>query len=167
LTDLNEIRQEVEEFNRLLDPVANAEVDINDPNWQKKLDEDQHPLDEVGIREAAERLTQTIMELFLGSNSKGRSQIRKLLADNQSFSWAMTPPESSDPERVFRDRVLLFVMDDTVDTRDAIMGIGTLVDDARSSGVRYRPILKQIAKVAGTTDRYGFGSLRSVIKRHC
>ncbi len=164
---MDEIHLEISEFDKLLEPIANAEVDINDPNWQKNLRDAHHPLDKAGIREPAERLTQRIIELFLASNSKERGQIRKLLADNENFAWAMAAPESSDLEVAFRDSVLLLVIDDTIDTRDAITGIESLVDEAQANGVPYRPIMKQISKVAGTTDRYGLGSLRSVIKRYC
>ncbi len=166
MSALDEIKPQIQEFNELLDPIANAEVDINDPNWQKILEGSQHPLDEAGIRKPAEEATQKIIEIFLSSNSKGRSQIRKLLADNESFAWAMSVPVSSDHEVEFRDSVLLVVIDDAIDTRDAIARIDSLVDQARANGVEYRSIMRQIAKVAGTTDRYGFGSMRTIIKTH-
>ncbi len=165
--EMEKIHLEIRKFDKLLEPIANAEVDINDPNWQKNLREAQHPLDKAGIREPAERLTQRIIELFLASKSKERGQIRKLLADNENFAWAMAAPESSDLEVAFRNSLLLLVIDDTIDTRDVITRIESLVDKAQADGLRYRPIVKQIAKVAGTTDRYGLGSLRSVIKRYC
>ena len=152
-------------MNNLLDPIANAEVDINAPHWQESLAMDQNPLEEAGVRKPAEQVIQRVIELFLAANSKGRSQIRKLLADNENFTWAMVTPMSSDPEIVFRDSVLLVIMADTADTRDAISEIQNLVNSARASGINYRPIMRQLAKVAGTTDRYGFGSMRTVIKK--
>ncbi|MEP4078290.1 hypothetical protein [Haloferula sp.] len=167
MSAFDELQQEIQGFDELLDPIANAEVDINDPDWQKKLKESQHPLDEAGIRKAVGEATQRLIELFLASNSKERDQIRKLLADNGSFAWAMVVPGSGDPGITFRDSVLLVVMDDTCDTRDAIIGIGALVDQARAKGVDYGPIMRQIAKVAGTRDRYGFGSMRTIIENHC
>ena len=167
MSTLDEIQWQIQEFNELLDPIANADVDINDPNWQKSIESAPHPLDEAGIRKLVEEATQRIIEIFLASNSKGRSQIRKLLADNESFAWAMALPVSGDLEMAFRGSVLLVVIDDKIDTRDTITRIGSLVEEARANGVEYRPIMRQIAKVAGTTDRYGFGSMRTIIKRHC
>ena len=74
-----------------LKPIANRPVDIGDPGWAAKL-RGSSPLDEAGVRPAAEELLQRLIQAYADGDEAARATIRSLFRRFPSFAWAATLP---------------------------------------------------------------------------
>jgi hypothetical protein len=64
----------------------------------------------------------------------------------------------------FRARLVhLSARDQGADTRDEILALQDLCNRARQAGIDVDPILDEVAAMSSDVDRYGMGSMRSVI----
>ena len=62
--------------------------------------------------------------------------------------------------------VHLSARDQGADTRDEIVTLQQLCDQAWRVGVDVDPILEEVAAMSSEVDRYGMGSMRSIILRY-
>jgi hypothetical protein len=86
MNDLTDLELQVIEINDRLRPISTRPVDINDPNWTTLLSQEQHPLDEAGVRSAAETLLDTPghMTVPLNISTVERTRLRVSLT---SRAW--------------------------------------------------------------------------------
>ena len=166
--ELDEISKTVERLNELLRPDAEREIDINDPDWQEKLEQSPELADTLGLRKEIREVTDCLIRRFCESDSAGRSRVKNLLRKNDGFRYSMEASLSHDPEENFRKDLALQIMDDLgPDTRDAIVNLESLIVEAKAQGVRTQQILKEMKKKAGTTDHHGMGSMKKLLEKHC
>ncbi|HLO18320.1 MAG TPA: hypothetical protein VK206_26040, partial [Anaerolineales bacterium] len=141
-------------------------VDITDPNWFSKLRSFPNPLEEAGVKAETENLLSELITYYPTCDDEARAVIRKLFADNRSFSWAAALPYKPITDESFRAHLILFSMKDHGrDTRDAILTLQSMCATATSSGVKVGPILKEIAELSSDVNKFGMGSTRSLLMR--
>jgi len=141
-----------------LRPIANRPVDISDPNWVTKARRSS-PLDEAGVRAAAQELLQKLVHAYATGDDEARASIRALFRRFSSFAWAATLPSPMTTTAGFRDHLLHFaILDQGPDPRDATLWIDRLVATARAAGVDVEPALREIAALSNREDRLAWGS---------
>ncbi len=162
---MGELEAEIRPLDLRLEPIANGLVDLEDPDWEEKLDA-LEPLDEAGIRrDEAERLFLRIIEHYDHASEETRRGIRDLFKRYRSFAWVVYMPNKPLGEETFRQHLLLFSIDDQgQDPRDAILWLEGLCGRAAEVGVDIGPILKEVAAMSSNRNRYGMGSTRSLLK---
>ena len=150
-----------------LRPIAQRPVDIGDPEWFTKLRGGPHPLDAAGVRADAESLLVEVIEHYRKGDDATRQAIRELFARNRSFSWAATLPFPPTTPETFRSHlILLAIIDQGLDSRDTILSLEDMCQRARSAGVDTEPVLRVVASLCSDEDKYGMGSMRSLLLRH-
>jgi len=154
---LDEMQREMASLDAQLSPIANRRT-----RWWEKLRRSKHPLDEAGMRSAAEQLLRDVIEIYVRSDKDSRQIIRDLFDKYRSFAWATTLPTPPTTPEAFRDHLLLFsIHDQGPDPRDAVLWLDAICTQARSAGISVNPILEQIAKVSSDVDKYGKRSTKS------
>ena len=149
-----------------LRPIAQCPVDIGDPEWFAKLSGSLHPLDAAGVRAEAEVLLAELIEHYCKRDDATRQAIRELFAKNGSFSWAAALPFPPTTPENFRSHLILLAMKDQgLDSRDTILSLQDLCEKARSVGVDTEPVLREVAPLCSDENKYGMGSMRSLVLR--
>jgi hypothetical protein len=95
-----------------------------------------------------------------------RAEIRETFAKDPVLSRSLLPfpPKSQDE---LRDHVTLFVIaDQGLDTRDAILAIDALCNDARTRGLDVDAVLREHLPLASDEDKYGWGTTRALLERN-
>jgi hypothetical protein len=125
------------------------------------LSQRQHPLDEAGIRPAAEGLLDALITEYETSDEDTRIAVRRLFATYRHFAWAATVSAPPTTEGDFRRHLILFSMrDQGEDSRDALTALQELSGLARAAGVNAAPILQEVARLSSDENKYGMGSTR-------
>ena len=161
MRDLTELEIEMMEIDQRLRPISTRRVDITDPDWLTLLRQRPHPLDEAGVRPAAEVLLEALIDEYQNSDDETRSAIRGLFGSYPHFAWAasLTAPPTTD--EAFRRHLVLFSMQDQGrDSRDALLNLQGLCKQARAAGVDTSPILREVARLSSDENKYGMGSTR-------
>jgi len=158
----SELVDEVELIDALLKPLANRPVDLSDPDWFSALGQGPHPLDEAGVRAEAEAALGRLLVLY-PCDEPTRIEVRDLLNRCRSFSWATNAPDDRTPEAFRQQLMLLSARDHAEDTRDEMVSLNDLCQEARDAGVDIRPLLLEIADLSSDEDKYGLGSLRGIL----
>lgn len=163
MRNLLDFEKAVAKFDEQLKPIASKPVDLDDPNWANKLAES-HPLDEAGVRVEAESLLTEVTDFYQNSDAEIRQAIRALFEKRHSFAWAATPPWALDTASGFQRQLLLFsILDQSQDTRDAILWLQDICAKAESAGVQIKPILAETAKLSSAFNKYGMGSTKDLL----
>ncbi|GIF65921.1 hypothetical protein Ais01nite_39560 [Asanoa ishikariensis] len=76
------------------------------------------------------------------------------------------PDEPTTPAEFRAELIRWAARDQGTDTRDELLRLRDLVDQARRAGVDLTPILAEVAELSSTEDRYGMGSTRDILRRH-
>jgi hypothetical protein len=147
-----------------LRPIANRPVDITKPDWLEKL-RLSNPLDDAGIEESE---THTLLECLVRFYAKGdeaqRASARALLNQYKSFAWAARLNANAATAEGFRLHLLhLAVCDQGRDARDTIVSLQNLCQVAGRAGVAIAPILTEVAALSSDADKYGMGSMRTLL----
>ncbi|SNS88328.1 hypothetical protein SAMN05421812_102203 [Asanoa hainanensis] len=75
-------------------------------------------------------------------------------------------PAPADPAAEFRAELIRWAArDQGNDTRDELLRLRDLVEQARTAGVDLAPIVAEVAELSSTEDRYGMGSTRDLLLR--
>ncbi|TQM84040.1 hypothetical protein FHX81_6478 [Saccharothrix saharensis] len=156
------IEEDVALLDAVLEPVAKAPVDLSDPDWMVKLRAAPHPLDRAGVRPEAEAVLAEILDRY-AADEVARPGLRALFDRYTSFRWAVNPRFPTTPDGVRSALLLLSVRDQGADTRDELMALWALCDEARAAGVAVDPILREVAAISSDVDRYGMGSVRDIL----
>jgi hypothetical protein len=164
MRSLIELEKAIATLNRRVSPIADRPVDITKPGWLAELRQHPHPFDEVGIRAEAEALLTEIVQMYAQGSSETRRAIRNLFMAYHQFSWAATLSLSIATPEGFRTHLLLFsIQDQGHDTRDAILSLQTMCQQATAAGVKIQPILKEIAELSSDQDKYGMGTTKDLL----
>ena len=159
--DLAAIEEDVALLDAVLEPIAKAPVDITDPDWMAKLQSAPHPLDRAAVRPEADAVLGEILTRY-AEDEAARPALRALFDRYPSFRWAVNPRFPTTPDGVRSALLLLSVRDQGADTRDELVALWALCDDARAAGVDVDPLLREVAAISSDVDRYGMGSVRGI-----
>jgi hypothetical protein len=150
-------------LNSKLRPIAERPVDTSEPDWPQKLANRPAPLDEACVRDEAESLLAKVAELYTTVPS-ARREIRDLFSKYRWASWALRPSQQPTTPELFRLWVLVISMKDQYpDARDTLSELWRICRVAASAGVDIGPILESVAMISSDENRYGMGSLRSML----
>lgn len=166
--DLAEIEREIARLDALYRPVATRPVDIMDPDAFKEMGARiEADLARLGVEDEAQAVLRAVIERYATGDEPTRAAIRQMFDRYPSFRWAAHLPRQWRSAEEFRARLIhLSARDQGSDTRDEILGLRDLCDKALSAGIDVGPILDEVAAMSSDADRYGMGSMRSVILRY-
>jgi hypothetical protein len=153
-------------MDQLLRPIAQEPVDINDPEWMTRASE-RDPLAEVGITIEARSVLEQLITGYAEGDEEQRDAIRGLFDQYTSFRWAVNLIGPADTPERFRQQLLhLSARDQGNDTRDELLSLRDMCQEATAAGVDIMPILTEVAHLSSDVDRYGWGSMRGILLRH-
>ena len=156
------------ELEEKLRPIAKRTVDVTRPDWFERLQAGGPPLDEAGVRDAAERLLAEIIAGYAQGTDHTRAAIRRLFQEYQSFSWAATLSVPRTTLDGLRQHLILFSINDQGrDSRDALLTLQEICQDARNAGLDIAPVLREVAEMSSDTNKYGMGSTSQMLLRRC
>lgn len=151
-----------------LRPIANKPVDITKPGWGLRLTQCPHPLDAAGVRREADTLLQELINVYRSGAEDDREAVRRLFKEYKAFGWAASLAFAPTTEENFRQYLVLFSMKDQErDSRDAILLLQDLCRQAKASDVLIEPILREVAQLSSSSNRFGMGSTRDMLLRMC
>lgn len=159
--------QRAEVLDEQLHPIVHAEIDINAPDWLEQLENFPHPADSSGLRDEISSLFNQIVTKFESLNDEQRQRVIDLMDKKDSLMYsAVLDIDRSTPEG-FRKHMILFVIEDQgKDTRDAIMALDHYRKDAEEHGINVNLIFQEMAKIASTRDKYGWGTTRDLLLKN-
>ena len=156
------------ELEEKLQPIAKRPVDITRPGWFERLQAGAPPLDEAGVRDAAERLVVEIIAGYAQGTDQTKKAIRRLFQEYESVSWAATLSVPRATNDGLRQHLILFsIKDQGRDSRDALLTLQEICQDARNAGLETAPVLREIAAMSSDENKYGMGSTRQMLLRSC
>ena len=110
------------ELEEKLQPIAKRPVDITRPDWLERLQAGVQPLDEAGVRDAAERLLAELIGAYAQGTDHTRAAIRRLFREYRSLAWAATLSVPRTTIDGLRQHLILFsITDQGRDSRDALL----------------------------------------------
>jgi hypothetical protein len=166
--DLADVEREMERLDAVYRPVAARPVRQPDldtlMNLGAKVEAD---LARLGVEDQAAAVVQAIVDLYAAGDETVRATLRGLFDRNTSFRWAAHLARDFRTADEFRARLIhLSARDQGADPRDEIMTLRFLCDSARQAGVYSNYILDEVAAMSSDIDRYGIGSMRSIVLRY-
>jgi hypothetical protein len=160
---LPEIRREIAYLDNLLKPIADQPVDINDPNWEAKL-EALDPLDQAGVKEQTQDLISEVLARYVDGTESEREGLREMFHEFSAFAWAATPREAPTTRTgLHAHLVLLSIQDQGKDPRDVMMAIDVMISTATKCGLDIQPQLVEVAEISSSRNRYGMGSMKEIM----
>ena len=149
-----------------LRPIADRPVDVTDPHWVARARSLDPPLDRAGVRAEVEQLLTELVGGYVNGDDATRSALRRLFHDHTAFSWATGWAEQQPGAEGIRRRLVLFSLrDQEQDSRDALLTLQAICDEAAASTVDLDALLREAAELSSTVDRYGMGSTRELLLR--
>jgi hypothetical protein len=161
---IQDMTDSVSRLDQILKPIANRPIDINDPSWINKVASAPDPLDQAGVRAAAQAVLMELLDAYESGSDELRREIRELLRKYSSFTWAARVKAPMTTADGFRKHLLrLSAADKVADLRDTIVSVQALCERARSAGVEVAPILAEVAAISSDESTGAMGSVRSVL----
>jgi hypothetical protein len=156
------------ELDERLRPIARRPVDILSPGWIERSHSRGPALDEAGARPEAETLLAELSAAYAQGPEETRTAIRRLFAECRSFAWAALWSRQVAGADDLRQRLILFSMQDQGrDSRDALLTLQGICSEAAAAGVDAAPMLREVAALSSTVNRYGMGSTRDMLLSQC
>ena len=156
--------EQAKSLDSMLRTIVKKEVDVTDPDWMEKLANRPHPADESGLREEITDLFDEIVDQFESLNDMQRQAIIDLMEDNDSLMYSAVIRANLDTLDGFRRNMILFLIEDQgKDTRDAIVKLGHYRELGQKHGYDVDAIFEQLASIANSHDKYGWGSTRDLL----
>jgi hypothetical protein len=152
--ELKSARGAAQTLDRALKPIADRPVDITDSDWVKKAHSRPSPLDEAGVREEAEALLDSLLDVYRSGGDDDRLAVREILGENPAFTWATRVTEPPTSAEGFRRHLLLVsAADGRPDLRDSIVEVNALCARAAGAEVDVVPVLDEVAAKSGDSIR--------------
>jgi hypothetical protein len=161
--NLIDIEAEMARLDTIYRPVATKPVDVADldANTGAAIEAD---LARLAVADQSVAVLRAVIELYAAGDEVVRAAVRQLFDRYPSFRWAAHLPRDWDTAEEFRARVVhLSARDQGTDTRDEILALQDLRDQAQRAGIEADPVLDEVAAMSSDVDRYGMGSMRRVI----
>lgn len=165
--DVVGIEQEMSYLDAVYRPVAESPVDPADLDAFADLGATiAAALRRLDVDDRAEAVLRAVVKTYTGGDETVRAAIRRLFDRYTSFRWAAhLPPQWRTAEEFRAHLIVMSAHDQGADTRDEIMALQDLCDQASRLGIDVDPILDEVAAMSSHVDRYGMGSMRSVLLR--
>jgi hypothetical protein len=165
---LDDLELQMMELEERLRPIAQRPVDITRPGWLERLQTGRPPLDEAGVRDAAERLLADLIVAYAQGGEETREAIRRLFTEHRSFAWAAALPDPPTSAAGLRRHLIVFSMKDQArDSRDALLTLQEICRAATTAGVPLEPALRGVAAMSSRVNKYGMGSTSDMLLRQC
>jgi hypothetical protein len=159
---------EIMQLDERLRPIAKRTVDVTDPGWFERLQGGLSPLDEAGVRMEMEKLLPELITAYVKGNEQDRATIRRFFSEYQSFAWVAALNEAKTTAASLRHHLILFSMQDQgQDSRDALLSLREICREAANARVELTPLLREVAAISSTVDKYGMGSTRDMLLTYC
>jgi hypothetical protein len=154
------------EFEERLRSIAKRTADVTDPRWFERMQAAGHPLDEAGIRRDVEKLLNELIAGYAERDDETRIVLRRLFVQYPSFAWAAMLAEPKTTTNGLRQHLILFSMQDQGrDSRDALLELQALISEAARAGVPTVSLIREVAAISSSIDKYGMGSTRDMLLR--
>ncbi len=158
-TQFADWKKQIEAFDQLLHPVVSVEIDINEPGWEQKLDNMEHPADETGLRQEITTLFDDIVARFEFFDRDQRQQIIDLMAQKNSLMHsAIISADIDTPEGFRKHMILMAIEDQGKDTRDCILALQHYRKHAEDRGINVDTVFHEMSTIASKIDKYGWGT---------
>ena len=168
MSALDDFELQMMELEERLRPIAQRPVDITHPGWLERLQTGRPPLDEAGVRDAAERLLSALIVAYAQGGEETREAVRRLFTEYRSFAWAAALPDPPTSPVGLRRHLIVFSMKDQArDSRDALLTLQEICRAAAAAGVDLEPALRDVAAMSSRVDRYGMGSTSDMLLKQC
>jgi hypothetical protein len=159
---------QIMQLDERLRPIAKRTVDVRDPGWFERLQNGLSPLDEAGVRMEVENLLPELIAAYAKAKEQERATIRRFFSEYSSFAWAAALKEVKRTATGLRQHLILFSMQDQgKDSRDAQLALQELCREATTARIAIVPLLREIAAISSTIDKYGMGSTRDILLNQC
>jgi len=160
-----DVEREMAWLDAVYRPVVTSPVDVavrDDPDaWGAAVKAE---LDRLAVYDRAEAAVRAVVAVYAAGDETVRAAVRRLFDRYTSFRWAAHLPREWDTAEEFRAHLIhLSARDQGADTRDEILGLRDLCERALGLGIDTGPILDEVAAMSSDEDRYGMGSMRSVL----
>ena len=163
--DLRRIESRIAAMDDALRPIAQAPVDTSDPGWVDAMRAAPPPTVQAGIHDEAQATLREVIDGYAGGDDVTRQAVRGLFERYSSFRWAVHFPRPADTAETFRLHLLhLSARDQVPDTRDELLLLRDLHEQATTAGVNIAPIVREVAAISADVDRYGMGTTRAIIQ---
>jgi hypothetical protein len=111
-------------------------------------------------------LLNELISAYAKASDETRSVIRRMFVQYRSFAWAAALSTRPISVQGLRQHLILFSMKDQGrDSRDALLTLQEIVRDADTAGVDKAAVLREVADMSSSTNRYGMGSTRDMLLR--
>ena len=111
-----------------------------------------------------EQLLGELVPAYAKSDDETRSAIRRMFAEYGSFAWAAALSTRPTSVGGLRQHLILFSMKDQGwDSRDALLTLQEIVREADKAGVDKAAVLREVAAMSSSINRYGMGSTRDML----
>jgi len=168
MSTLEDLELQVMALDERLRPIAHRPVDITRSNWVDRLRAGLPALDEACVRNEAEKLLAELSAAYKQGPEKTRASIRRFFSEHRSFAWAAEWSRPQPGVEGLIQRLVLFSMQDQAqDSRDALLAIQAICREAVSAGLDAAPLLREVAALSSTVNKYGMGSTRDMLLRQC
>jgi hypothetical protein len=163
--DLGEIEDEMACLDVRYEPVARVPVDVSSLDAVMTMGVTiGEELARLGVDDRAEAVLRAVIRLYAGGDEATRTAVRQLFDRYGLFRWAAHLPRDWSTAGDFRARLIhLSARDQSADPRDEILTLQVLCDRAREHDIDIEPILDDVAAMSSDVDRYGMGSMRTII----
>ncbi|MEV6928339.1 hypothetical protein AB0M46_28165 [Dactylosporangium sp. NPDC051485] len=112
----------------------------------------------------AEPVLRALLERYAAGDEPTRAGIRRLFDRYPSFRWAAHLPGACSTAAELRAYLIhLSARDQGADTRDELLALRALCDQARRAGIDPNPVLAEVAAMSSDEDRCGMGSMRAIL----
>ena len=168
MISLADFESRIAGLERGLRPIADRPVAITVPGWGERLVRAPHPLDEAGVRAEMESLLRELIAVYRKTSEDVREALREFFAHYQAFAWAASLPSNPRTAKGLRDQLLLFSLKDQGrDSRDALLELQQLCQEARISGVDAPAIFKEVAALSSEVNKFKMGSTKEMLLKVC
>jgi hypothetical protein len=166
--DLENWELRIMDLEQRLQPIAKRPVDVTRPGWVERSRTNAPPLDEAGIRSETETLLAELIAAYSNGDDATRAVIRKMFAEYPSFTWASGWAARGNDAANLRRRLILFSMKDQErDSRDASLELQGICREAAGDAGALDALLREVAAMSSTANRYGMGSTRDMLLKRC
>ncbi len=160
-------KRRAESLDQQLHPIVHIEIDINASDWQEKLASYPHPADATGLRNEIASLFNEIVDDFESFNAEQRQRIVDLMGQNDSLMYsAVIDVDQNSPEGFRKKMILVVIEDQGKDSRDAMVALAHYRKDAEKRGINVDSIFKEMADIASTHDKHGWGTTRDLFLKY-
>ncbi|BCB88469.1 hypothetical protein [Phytohabitans suffuscus] len=165
--DLVDLSSRVAALDAALQPIARRPVPLDDlAGWAERMRAAPPATEEAGVAGEAVAVLRALIQVYADGGDAERAAVRELFDRYRAFRRAVHLPERADTAAGLRARLLhLSARDHDGDTRDELLRLRDMLAEAEAAGVDADPVLAEVAALSSDVDRYGMGSIRTILIR--